>query len=113
MPANRRPVLLFSSPVLFATLAVPAAGQMTTSVSVSLVYPYQGNHASHRPAISADGRYVAFLSDATDLVFGDTNGFLDVFVRDRVSATTERANVDSQGMQANGFSLYGTPAARR
>ena len=43
----------------------------------------QGNGDSYRPAISADGRYVAFVSDATNLVPGDTNGRADVFVRDR------------------------------
>jgi Tol biopolymer transport system component len=41
----------------------------------------QGNDSSYDPAISADGRYVAFASFATNLVAGDTNGDLDVFVR--------------------------------
>jgi Tol biopolymer transport system component len=50
----------------------------------------QGNGASDRPSISADGRFVAFDSNATNLVAGDTNGRLDVFVRDRVTGTTER-----------------------
>ena len=40
------------------------------------------------PAISADGRFVAFNSDATNLVPGDTNGARDVFVRDRQTGTT-------------------------
>ena len=40
------------------------------------------------PAISGDGRYVVFVSDASDLVPGDTNGQLDVFVRDRAASTT-------------------------
>jgi Tol biopolymer transport system component len=58
--------------------------------------------------LSADGRYVAFYSGATNLVTGDTNGTWDVFVRDRLSGTTERVSVDSSGAQANGFSgLYG------
>jgi uncharacterized repeat protein (TIGR01451 family) len=39
---------------------------------------------SYNPAISADGRWVAFQSDASNLVAGDTNGKLDVFVRDRL-----------------------------
>ena len=44
-------------------------------------------------SISADGRYVAFESDADNLVPGDTNGKKDVFVRDRVARTTERISV--------------------
>jgi Tol biopolymer transport system component len=53
------------------------------------------------PAISADGRYVAFSSDADDLVPADTNGTEDVFVRDRVARTTTRVSVSSSGEQAN------------
>ena len=39
----------------------------------------EGNDPSYSPSISADGRYVAFHSDATNLVAGDTNGWMDVF----------------------------------
>jgi Tol biopolymer transport system component len=56
------------------------------------------------PALSADGRYVAFASEATNLVPGDTNGYVDVFVRDRVKGTTTRVSVSSSGAQGNGFS---------
>lgn len=52
-------------------------------------------------AISQDGRFVAFESDATNLVLGDTNGLIDVFVRDRVTGTTERVNIANNGTQAN------------
>jgi Tol biopolymer transport system component len=48
----------------------------------------QGNYVSEIPSISADGRYVAFDSYATNLVSGDTNGAYDVFVRDRQTGTT-------------------------
>ena len=86
---------------------------VTTRVSVDSAGD-QGNGASSAPAISADGRYVAFYSEATDLVSGDTNGSCqtdpdpeldncpDIFVRDRLTSTTERANVDSAGGQAEG-----------
>lgn len=60
----------------------------------------QGNGASSNPSISSDGRYVAFSSDATNLVGADTNGVRDVFVRDRLLGTTERVNVGSQGTEA-------------
>ncbi len=60
----------------------------------------QANDDSLGPAaISVDGRYVAFWDYATNLVAGDTNGYPDVFVRDRVAATTERVNVSSSGQQ--------------
>ncbi len=51
--------------------------------------------------ISADGRFVAFHSDATDLVAGDTNAQPDVFLRDRWLGQTMRASVTSTGAQAN------------
>ncbi|MED7950956.1 TolB family protein [Streptomyces sp. BE303] len=50
----------------------------------------QATGTSSGAAISADGRYVAFASDAPDLVPGDTNGTFDVYVRDRVAGHTER-----------------------
>ena len=61
----------------------------------------QSNNGSHTPTISADGRYVAFTSYATNLVTGDTNSSVDIFVRDRVAGTTRRASVASNGTQAN------------
>ena len=64
----------------------------------------QANNASSYPALSADGRFVAFQSDATNLVAGDTNGATDVFVHDRQTGTTERVSVASGGSQGNGFS---------
>ncbi|GGT29201.1 hypothetical protein GCM10010254_57300 [Streptomyces chromofuscus] len=48
--------------------------------------PASGN--SREPSISSDGRYIAFQSSAGDLVPGDTDGAIDVFVRDRVTGTT-------------------------
>ncbi len=56
------------------------------------------------PAISADGRFVAFESDATNLVPGDTNGKWDVFVFDRGTATMRRVSVPRPGVEADGDS---------
>lgn len=56
------------------------------------------------PSISADGRYVAFMSGDPGLVPGDTNNLADVFVRDRQLGLTWRVNVDSTGLQANHWS---------
>ena len=65
----------------------------------------QGNRASgNSPVISADGRYVAFDSFASNLVPGDTNGTIDTFIRDTWSGTTSRISVASAGTQANGLS---------
>jgi Tol biopolymer transport system component len=60
------------------------------------------NGSSTHPAISADGRYVAFVSYASNLVAGDTNVAIDVFVRDRLTSTTERVDVDSSGNEGFG-----------
>lgn len=62
----------------------------------------QANGTSQNPVISADGRYVAYRSSATNLVTGDTNGQPDVFVRDRQTATTTRVSVATGGTQATG-----------
>jgi len=60
---------------------------------------------SGRPALSDDGRFVAFTSDATNLVPGDTNDQLDIFVRDNLTQAVERVNVSSTGVQANAISM--------
>lgn len=73
----------------------------TERVSVSST-GVEGNDACvEGPVISADGRFVAFCSKATNLVDGDTNGKTDIFIHDRVSGTTELINVSSSGEQAN------------
>jgi TolB protein len=67
----------------------------------------QGNRRSHQAAVSTDGRYVVFSSDATNLVAGDTNGWPDVFVRDTVAGVTRRISVGPGGVQANRDSAAG------
>ncbi len=62
----------------------------------------QANGDSYLPAISSIGRYVAFESNATNLVAGDTNNYPDVFVHDRVTGQTTRVSVASDGSQADG-----------
>jgi RNA polymerase sigma factor (sigma-70 family) len=63
-----------------------------------------GDQPSISGIISADGRYVVFVSRASNLVAGDTNEQADVFVRDRAARTTERVSVASDGRQGNGES---------
>src|SRR4028119_572855 len=60
----------------------------------------QANNDSYNPSISADGRFVAFDSDASNIVPGDTNNNYDIFVRDRLTNTTTRVSLDSAGNQA-------------
>jgi Tol biopolymer transport system component len=72
---------------------------VTTRVSVDSSGT-QSNGNSFNPAISADGRYVAFQSVASNLVTGDTNGTSDIFVHDNSTGATVRVNVDSSGNQA-------------
>lgn len=65
-----------------------------------------GNGLSWYPSISGDGRYVAFMSRASNLVPGDTNGADDVFVRDRWSGHTERVSVADDGTELGSYSMY-------
>lgn len=98
----------------FALVAVFAAAMLACSVApawaadpFTQIYSLgngnvMGDLAATKGVISADGRYVAFLSNATNLVASDTNGRIDLFLRDRLGWTTERISVSSTGAQANG-----------
>ena len=61
----------------------------------------QTNGPSNRPVISADGRYVAFESTATNLILGDTNGFSDIFVVDVITGAIDMLSLDASGTRAN------------
>jgi Tol biopolymer transport system component len=76
----------------------------TERVSVSSAGA-QASDNSFSPAISASGRFVAFITMAPDLVPGDTNGAGDVFVHDRRTHRTERVSVSDAGEQADGLSF--------
>lgn len=66
----------------------------------------QGNKASVKPMISADGRYVVFESAATNLAGKDTNNARDIFVKDLTSGKVVRVSVSSRGAQGNGGSYW-------
>ena len=68
----------------------------------------QGNADSWAPALSDDGNLVIFESIATNLVLGDTNNFMDVFLRNRQTGTTTRVSLSSAGVQADGDSSWPT-----
>jgi Tol biopolymer transport system component len=105
-----------SAPDLTATHDANEAGDVfvrdlvtgtTTLVSVGATGTAVGNGFSGSPVLSADGRYVAFTSYATDLTATpDTNGQSDVFVRDLVAGTTTLVSVDIAGNAAGNYGSY-------
>lgn len=84
----------------------------TTLVSLNSAGTRSGNSFSFNPAISANGRVVAFDSIASDLSPLDSNGLQDVFVRDLNTGTTVLASVNRVGTASgNGFSRHGVLSA--
>jgi hypothetical protein len=85
------------SPVVTERISVTSAGA-------------QANGISEGPAMSSDGRYIAFSSEAPDVVTGDGNGFEDIFLRDSCrgatgcTPSTIRISVDTGGGDPNGAS---------
>lgn len=63
-----------------------------------------GDGESLDPYLSADGRFVVFMSRASDLVAGDANGETDVFIKDRIDGSVALVSVDDQGRQLPGYS---------
>jgi hypothetical protein len=59
-------------------------------------------------AISTDGQFVIFDSQASNLVDNDTNGVTDIFIHNRYTGLTQRVSVDSTGAQSNDIALIGT-----
>ncbi|TMB94297.1 MAG: hypothetical protein E6J42_11640 [Chloroflexi bacterium] len=79
------------------TLAPP-----TTTERVSVhTNGTQGNNFSDRVRLDGDGRFVTFSSYASTLVDGDTNADQDVFLRDRLTGTTDRISVNTGGQPGN------------
>ncbi len=109
LKVSRISALLAAAALLgvLATTSIGAAaeGQTTKRVSVDSS-ENQANASSIRPSISADGRFVAFSSEASNLVRNDDNGDRDVFVRNLRTGTTEWVSVSSSGREANGTSRY-------
>jgi hypothetical protein len=93
--------------LIAAAVLVPGsagAAATTERVSVTSAELEATGGDSVGAAVSADGRFIAFSSAATDLVAGDGNGKTDVFVRDRASGTTERVSLDSSEDEGNNVS---------
>ena len=76
---------------------------ITERVSVDSTGAEGNQHSGEfRVTISDDGQLVAFDSEASNLVPGDANGYLDIFVHDRGTGVTQRVSVDSTGAEGNG-----------
>jgi len=92
--------------VVVTLLALPGTASavdtvgFTEQVNVSSQEEDGNGFSEEESSLSADGRFVAFHSDSDNLVPNDTNGGSDVFVRDRLTGTTERVSVSSNGKQA-------------
>jgi Tol biopolymer transport system component len=61
----------------------------------------QSNGYSGTPGWSADGRYIIFESEASNLVSGDTNGVRDIFIKDLTTGAVQRVSTSGSGVQAN------------
>ncbi|MFZ1431486.1 MAG: hypothetical protein WAS21_32595 [Geminicoccaceae bacterium] len=102
MPRMLGRVSKFGSAMVIAFSVAAAAWAHGITERVSLgPSGTQSNPDSFLPAISAGRRFVAFQSFATNLVSGDTNGVVDVFVRDRQTGTTQRVSLGPGGVQAD------------
>jgi Tol biopolymer transport system component len=105
--------------VAFTSVAMLVSGDTNSVLGITDVFVYdrtthrttrvsvdsqgrQANGNSYVPSISADGRYVSFTSEASNLVTGDTNNYPDVFVKDVRTGQTTRVSVSSTGAQADG-----------
>lgn len=98
-------LLLVSPPQ--ATPILAQATRATIRVSVASDGT-QGNFNSRYPALSADGRYAAFSSYASNLVSGELDGVWDTFVHDMQTRQTTLVSVASDGTHADGSSWSGT-----
>jgi Tol biopolymer transport system component len=93
------PTIITLAALVLVSTAPSATTARTTRVSVS-TSQQQGDRPSWTAGVSASGRFVAFTSQATDLVRGDTNDRQDAFVIDRKNGRTQRVSVSSSGAQA-------------
>lgn len=105
--AQRTPTCLGWAWLLALLVATPTLAQhpVVERISVSSSGA-QANSGSANPAISGDARYIVYHSDAGNLVTDDSNGWRDVFVRDRLLNTTTRVSLAAHGAQLNRGSEY-------
>lgn len=98
-----------SSEAIYASGAAIFLRDRQTGVTERISGPsleVKGNGYSWMPDISGDGRFVAYSSEATDLIPGDLNNAIDVFVYDRLEGTTTRVSVNDGGAESVGGDVY-------
>lgn len=93
-------LVFFLFPSTTPVLATPPTPQRISVNSAGV----QGNGDSSDGSFSADGRYAAFVSKASNLVAGDSNEASDIFVHDRQAGTTTVVSINSSGTLGNGAS---------
>ena len=89
-------------------ISVASDGTQADGPSPDMVGSFIGAYPSYatlRHDMTPDGRFVSFVSGATNLVEGDTNGVQDAFVHDRVTGVTERVSVTSDGAEGDDYAL--------
>jgi hypothetical protein len=101
-PIGLRSAVILPAMLVLATAGVVRAAGTTIVLGSVTVNGVQANQGSTNPSISANGRYVAFQSTATNLVPNDTNGKVDVFVKDVTSGNLVCASVYADGSQLAG-----------
>lgn len=98
-------VLAVTSGGLLAVAPVAAQPAAATTERVSVTFEgFEADGYSLAPALTDDGRYVAFTSSASNLVPGDINNARDVFLRDRLTGTTTLVSAAPGGTSGNGWS---------
>jgi Tol biopolymer transport system component len=102
----RKGGVLFLTIAVFLILATSISYAGTTEIVSVDSNGIQGNGHSMYPNISGDGRFISFVSVASNLVSGDTNGTGDIFVHDRQTGITERVSINNYGDEGNGYSGY-------
>jgi hypothetical protein len=96
------------APTVLSVMLSGAAVAAPTTVRVSVASDgAEPDGPSYPEAITPDGRFIVYLSYATNLVADDTNNLRDIFIHDQVTGSVERVNVASDGKQANGESYSG------
>ncbi len=93
--------VLLGLSMLVPVPAAAAAAASGSTVRVSTATAPEADGSSGEQAVSRDGRYLAFSSDATNLVAGDDNGQSDVFWQDTWTGETRRVSVASNGSEGN------------
>jgi len=93
--------LLILTTVALSSGCVGTTQTIVTQTRTTIPPEVQGDAASTSPSISTDGRVVAFMSEATNLVVGGTNGARSIYTKDSQSGETKRVSSSSEGVNGN------------